>query len=67
MNNVVSDVFLDNNKELLEKFSIELLEKETLKKEEIDIWKKLCWCKAFLVNQDNYNNKVKYNFLSENF
>lgn len=33
---------LNNNKELLEKFSIELLEKETLKKEEIDIWKKLC-------------------------
>ena len=33
---------LNNNKELLEKFSIELLEKETLKKEEIDICKKLC-------------------------
>ncbi|MBS5985865.1 ATP-dependent metallopeptidase FtsH/Yme1/Tma family protein [Clostridium sp.] len=33
---------LNNNKELLEQFSIELLEKETLKKEEIDIWKKLC-------------------------
>ena len=33
---------LNDNKELLEQFSIELLEKETLKKEEIDIWKKLC-------------------------
>ena len=33
---------LNNNKELLEQFSLELLEKETLRKEEIDIWKKLC-------------------------
>ena len=33
---------LNNNKDLLEQFSLELLEKETLRKEEIDIWKKLC-------------------------